>query len=143
MEEKKNAYSNFVGSLTKDGKKSVAQKIFDTTLLSVSNILDIYPEAINEQIEEKLDVSMEVKTITRGKRTHLIPVITNYRRQNFLVRKWIIGSAKENYKKVSFTEKLTSEIIDILTKKKSKSLEKRNSLLKLVRANRSNLHFRW
>jgi small subunit ribosomal protein S7 len=139
----KNNYLKFIGSLTKNGKKSVAKKILDTTMHSVSLLTQIPNELIQDKIDDKLNAFMEVKSITRGKRTHLIPVIVNFKRQNFLIRNWLIASANENSRKVSFTERLTSEILDVLTKKKSKAIEKKNSLTTLVKANRSNLHFRW
>lgn len=143
MIKKKTSYIKLIGSLTKDGKRIFATKMLNDIFFDVSKLTKIPVQLIHNRIEKRLNAYMEVKNIKRGKRTHVVPVPIGFKRQNFLIRKWLISSAKENYKKISFKEKLQAEILDVITKRKSRSLVKKINLYKHVRSNRSNLHFRW
>jgi hypothetical protein len=49
----------------------------------------------------------------------------------------------ENKKQIPFYKKLESEILDLLTKKYSLALKKKDNNIKLSIKNRSNLHYRW
>lgn len=139
----KNKYSKFVGSLIKDGKKIIAKKILDQTFYEISDTLNIPMSLIQKKLDKKLKVYMEVKVVKRGKRVNVIPVPINKNRQNFLIRKWIIASAKENLQKICFKDKLKAEIMQTIINKKSPTIEKRLKLNNLVRNNRSNAHYRW
>lgn len=136
-------FFGLIGSITKNGKKTVAYRIIDDVLNDIAKELNISTEHIQAKIEKKLSFHVEVRTVKRGKRVHIIPVPMTRKRQKFLIRKWLLSAVRENRKKLCFKVKLKAEILDILLRKRSGALSKRRALFKLVNQNRANAHFRW
>ena len=146
--QKKNNYEAFLGSLIKKGNKVAAQRILTTALLTLAKEKKVTPAVIFSQVFKKLESYVEIKKVSWGsgrkKRINLIPFPVNVKRQQFLKIKRIIDSAKEDTRKVPFSEKLYSELNNILyNSKKSKALLKQKEMHRLVLENKSNLHYRW
>jgi ribosomal protein S7 len=138
----KNIYTKFLGSLIKKGNKIAAKRILDTSFIKVSTKHKIPVHLILNKIFSKLDCFLEIKKIRIRKNVHIVPFPLNSKRQNFLKIKWILESAKEDLRKVDFSEKISSEVSNILLNKKSKILSKKDYIRKQALMNRSNLHYR-
>jgi len=138
----KSIYTKFLGSLIKKGNKVAAKRILDSSFVKVSakNKIPVY--LILNKIFSKLDCFLEIKKIKIRKNLHIVPFPLNSRRQDFLKIKWILESAKEDLRKVDFSEKISSEISNILLNKKSKILSKKDYIKKQALLNRSNIHYR-
>lgn len=144
----KNNYEKFVGCLTKKGNKVAAQRILKLALLKISAKKKVPSYSLLPKIFKKLENFVEVKKVTWGQgkkqRINLIPFPLKPKRQNFLKMKWIIDAAKEDKRKLPFSEKLATEVWNLLyDKKKSKAIAKKKEVRQLVLDNRSNSHFRW
>jgi ribosomal protein S7 len=143
MKKSKDIYSKFLGSLTKNGKKTVAKKLLDFSFIKVSKKENIPAHLILSKALLKLNFFLEIKKIKIRKNTHLVPFPLTTRRQDFLKVKWLLESAKEDSRKINLSDKIATEVTHILLNEKSKSLFKKNFVNKEALSNRSNVHFRW
>jgi small subunit ribosomal protein S7 len=143
MKKNKDIYSKFLGSLTKNGKKSVAKRILDSSFIKVSKKENIPAHFILSRILLRLNFFLEIKKIKIRKNTHLVPFPLTTRRQDFLRVKWLLESAKEDSRKIDLSDKIAMEVSNLLLNDKSKSLLKKNFVNKEALSNRSNVHFRW
>jgi len=141
--KKLHLYNKLVGSIFKNGKRSKGKCVFDFALFSVVQKLKIPFNQLLLKIFLKLNSYIEIKSIKIRKKTHFIPFPTNYKRRIYLAVKWIIKATFEDKRKLKFSEKLSSEILNLIKNKSSKALKlKRNNFQKAL-SSRSNLHFRW
>jgi len=142
MLKNKSIYSRFLGSLTKKGSKINAKRILDSSLIKAYKKTKIAPFTIVHKTFSRLNLFLEIKRIKIRKNLHLVPFPLTSKRQNFLKIKWLLEVVKEDARKLSFSEKLSDEISNILLNKRSKVLSKRRLANKEIISNRSNIHFR-
>jgi ribosomal protein S7 len=143
MKKSKDIYSKFLGSLTKNGKKTTAKRLLDLSFIKVSKKENIPAHLILSKVLLKLNFFLEIKKIKIRKNVHLVPFPLTTRRQDFLKVKWLLESAKDDSRKVNLSDKIATEVTHILLNDKSKSLLKKNFVSKEALSNRSNVHFRW
>lgn len=136
-------YNIFLGFLTKKGNKTVARKILTETFFIVSNSIKLPLYLIFLKIFKSLNTFIEVKKIKSRKNLHIVPFPISFKRKLYLIVKMLMDSVKKNKNKISFSKKLSLEIINLLKKNKTKSLELKKTNLKLAVLNRSKIHFRW
>ena len=86
--------------------------------------------------------SVDVKTVKVSGRTYLVPNIISKNKQQKLAIRWIIEAARKRKTKLSFSEKLASELLETFHKS-GKAIEKRNNMHKLAESNRASLRFKW
>lgn len=134
------AISNFI---TKKGKKELAKKIFQHALLKASKKTNLGCQFLLVNAFKKLQSSIEVKEVKRRRKKFKIPFFISLNRQKYLSIKWFFGGVQLNMNPISYSEKISLELISILFKSnKSKSVTFKNKNLKLAIANRSNIHYR-
>ena len=68
---------------------------------------------------------VEVKKIRIKRSTHIVPFPITFKRKSYLIIKWLIEAIKEDTRKISTSEKLSSELINVLKKSSSKALQKK------------------
>lgn len=137
-------YKKFIGLLIKAGLKSRAKIILNFALLETSKKLYITPKIILLNIFLKLNSFLEVKKIFLRKRIIFVPFyIISCNRRVFLIVKWLLLSANMNIERIPFSQKLSFEIISLLTNKNSKALNFKSLNIKQALKNRSNIHYRW
>lgn len=137
-------YKKFLGSLIKKGNKIAASRILHEAFLKASKKTKYPVYRIFTRIFKKLDTYVEVKKVTKRKRTHCIPFPVKKKRNQFLKIKWILDAAKEDTRNIKFADKLSVEIINLLyKKKKSKVLARKKSVYKEVMKYKANAHYRW
>ena len=92
-----------------------------------------------------LNTFVEVKQLKKYKKfSYQVPFPISLKRKLYLSVKWIISSSLEDKRRVSFSEKISQEILLLITNKSiSKSYKKKSKNLDLAMANKSNVHFRW
>ncbi len=166
----KSHYNKFIGSLIKKGNKVAARNILTSAIKNIwRNIslkqreekkkknqkiqkgqrkVDIEIDTILSSAFKDLKTHVEIKKIVRGVKRKMritwIPFPLSRKRQTFLKIKWIIQAARENRKKIAFSEKLSDELWNLIfDKRKSKALSKKLETRKLILANKSNSHYRW
>jgi small subunit ribosomal protein S7 len=136
--------TRFVNNLMKDGKKSVAFKVF-------YDAIEIVEERKNE--EEKTGVEIwkdalsnvmphvEVRSRRVGGATFQIPMQIKADRKVSYAIKWLIGSARKRNEK-SMALKLASEVLAAF-KEEGSAVKKRVDTHKMAEANKAFSHFRF
>ncbi|MEZ4820349.1 MAG: 30S ribosomal protein S7 [Bdellovibrionota bacterium] len=133
--------SRFVGSLMKDGKKSLAYNILYRSLDSIAEQIKDDPVKILKTALDNVRPLVETKSRRVGGANYQVPVEVNAARGEALGIRWILTSAKSRPGR-SMQEKLTSELIDAYNKRGS-AIKKREEVHKMAEANKAFAHYRW
>lgn len=141
--ETKTLYKKFLGFLIKKGKKTGAKRILDKTFLIVSKSIGMPIHVSMLKLFLSLNSFVEVKNVRIGRRSLLVPFSINLKRRSYLIVKWLMQAIKENKKKISLSERLAEEILQILRGSISGAKKLRNLNISQALANRSNIHYRW
>jgi ribosomal protein S7 len=140
----KSLYNKIVGMMTKNGLKVKSLSIVHNSLQLASKETKIPIRKVLDIVYTKLKISIEPKTIKRGKRNYIVPFPITKRRSFYLVSKWLLTLIKKKKKKIiNCTEMLAEELIRTSTKKKSAALQYKKTTIRTVLQNKSNIHFRW
>jgi small subunit ribosomal protein S7 len=133
--------SKFINALMKNGKKSVAQKIFYNSMKVIEKKAKDDPLKVLQQAYENVKPMLEVRSRRVGGSTYQIPVEVRTRRQSSLSIRWILSYAKfrgEN----TMEEKLANEILDAASNRGA-SIKKKEDTHKMAEANKAFAHYRW
>jgi ribosomal protein S7 len=136
-------YDKFWGFLVKKGNKSKAKKILDYAFLEVNRKTSYSREKSLVKLFVKLNSFVEVRKVRIRRKFVLVPFPIRLKRRSYLVVKWVMQSVRRGNKKNSLSKRLTQELLNILTKSKSKSRNLRKSNFSKALANKSNTHYRW
>ena len=134
--------SKFINSLMKNGKKSVAEKIFYGALDEISTresemaSLEIFKAAI-----ENVMPSVEVKSRRVGGSTYQVPMEVRHNRSESLAIRWLIQHANTR-NGLSMRAKLANELIDA-SKSLGSAIKKKEDTHKMAEANKAFAHYRW
>jgi small subunit ribosomal protein S7 len=158
--------TRFINFLTKKGKKTKADFIFQKALAKVLDlVLTERPLVLKnagvaslpavsrlnpassffEEALSNLKPSFEVKKVRVAGSTYQVPSLISPKRQENLAINWLLQSSRERRKKtktLSFEECLGIEIFEAY-KKQGSARTKRNELHKLAEQNRAFAHYRW
>lgn len=135
--------TRFVNNLMKDGKKSVAFKIFYNAIEIVADkkqdeektAIEIWKDALSNVMPH-----VEVRSRRVGGATFQIPMQIRPDRKVSLAMKWLISfSRKRNEKSMSL--RLANEIL-AASKEEGAAVKKRQDTHKMAEANRAFSHFR-
>lgn len=134
--------TKFINRLMKDGKKSVAEKVFYDCfelLKKDGDSLQIFETAINN-----IGPKVEVKSKRVGGANYQVPQEVRGERRVSLAIRWIIEGAKarSNRDFHTFSEKLAAEILEA-SKNEGSAAKKRDSIHRMAEANRAFSHFRF
>ena len=134
--------AQFINYLMKQGKKSVAERIFYGSLdiISVQEKTDTPIEIFKKALSNVSPV-LEVKSKRIGGATYQVPMEVRPRRAQTLAMKWIVDSANKRNEK-TMRERVANEIFDAFNNK-GNSVKKREETHKMAEANRAFSHFRW
>ncbi len=134
--------AKFINRLMKKGKKSVAQRIFYTTMEQVSqkakteNPIETFKKALSNATP-----LIEVKARRIGGSTYQVPIDVKPDRGTALASQWIIEAARKRGGK-SMIEKLTNEIMDASNSTGS-AVKKKEDTHKMAEANKAFVHYRY
>jgi len=133
--------TRFINNLMRDGKKSVAQRIFYEALEIVERKtqkrgIDVFEKAI-----QNVRPPLEVRSRRIGGATYQVPTEVRPDRQISLAIKWIIRYARQRNLK-GMPEKLAAEIIDAANNQGG-AIKKKEDTLKMAEANRAFAHFKF
>lgn len=134
--------AKFINCLMGDGKKSIAERIFYSSLELVrertktSDPLDVLTKAL-------LNVKplLEVKSRRVGGATYQVPIEVPPHRQTALAMRWIISFARSRKGK-KMEECLADELLDAYNNTGS-AVKKREDTHKMAEANKAFAHYRW
>jgi small subunit ribosomal protein S7 len=133
--------SNFINTVLRKGKKSLAEK-------TVYDALDILGEKTNEPPLEVFMQAIEnvkplIKVISRriGGSTYQVPTEVTLKNAQALSFRWLISYAKTRSEK-TMVERLAGELLSAY-KKEGASIKKREDVHKMAEANKAFAHFRF
>jgi small subunit ribosomal protein S7 len=134
--------NKFINRLMKDGKKSVAEKVFYGSLELLK--ADGDPITVFETAINNVGPKLEVKARRVGGASYQVPQEVRGDRRISLAIRWITESAraKSNSEYRTFSEKLAAEIRDA-AKNEGAAVKKRDAVLRMAEANRAFSHFRF
>ncbi len=129
----------FINCMMKQGKKSVARKIFQDTLQIIKDKGKSNPVSIFEKALSNIKPHKEVRAKRVGGSVYQIPVEVPAKRQTALSIRWIIGACRSK-KGRSMAEKLAQELIDASNEAGS-AFKKREDVHRMAAANKAFAHF--
>ena len=133
--------AQFINYLMKNGKKSLAEKIFYGSLdiisnqLKTDNPLDIFKKAIKNTAP-----NLEVKSKRIGGATYQVPMEVSESRKNALAMRWILSFSRSKKGK-TMSHRLASELI-AASNNEGPSIKKREDTHRMADANKAFAHFR-
>lgn len=134
--------TKFINRLMRDGKKSVAEKVFYDCfelLKKDGDPLQIFETAINN-----VGPKVEVKARRVGGASYQVPQEVRGDRRITLAIRWIVegARARSNRDFHTFSEKLAAEILEA-SKNEGSAAKKRDTVHRMAEANRAFSHFRF
>ena len=133
--------SQFIKSLMRDGKKSVAESIMYNAFDIIEKNTDESSLKIFERAVENVKPLIEVKSRRVGGSTYQVPTEIRFARRRALGIRWIIGFAKNRSEK-GMSRKLAGELLDAANQRGA-SVKKREDTHKMADANKAFAHYRW
>jgi len=133
--------AKFVNYIMKDGKKSIAEKIFYDSLdmienkLKTSDPLEIFKKAL-----DNVGPILEVKSKRIGGATYQVPMEVSKDRRVALAMRWILIYSRGRKGK-DMSSKLAAELM-AASNKEGSSIKKREDTHKMAEANKAFAHFR-
>lgn len=131
----------FINRLMMRGKKSVAEKIFYTTMDRIRERTGKDPLEVFHQAIRNVMPMVEVRPRRVGGATYQVPMEVRPERRRTLAIRWIILSARARSGK-SMIEKLTAEILDAANNTGG-AVKKKEDTHRMAEANKAFAHYRW
>ncbi len=129
----------FICYIMKQGKKSIARRIFNDTLRHISKKTNQDPEKIFKLAIEKISPQLEVKPKRVGGAVYQIPFEVKPGRQLALSFRWILNAARGR-KGADMATRLAQELIDA-SNEQGLAIKKKIDTEKMAQANKAFAHF--
>jgi len=131
----------FINYMMRDGKKSVAERVFYDALEIIKNKTGNEGIEVMREAMENVKPALEVKSRRVGGVTYQVPVEVSQERKQTLAIRWVVRYARER-KGRSMSEKLAAEFMDAKSDTGG-AIKKREDTRKMAEANRAFSHYRW
>jgi small subunit ribosomal protein S7 len=134
--------TKFINRMMKDGKKSVAEKVFYESFELLKKDGD--PLVLFETALNNVGPKIEVKARRVGGANYQVPQEVRGDRRVSLSIRWLLEAARARSSKEfhTFPEKLAAEILDA-TRNEGAAIKKRDSVIRMAEANKAFGHFRF
>ncbi len=129
----------FINYIMKDGKKTVARKIFSDTMEEIKKKGSKKPEQVFERAIENVKPSMEVRPKRIGGGIYQIPIEVKSGRQLMLAFRWILGAARDK-KGSKMALRLAQELLDAANQTGT-AMKKKEDTHKMAAANKAFAHY--
>jgi small subunit ribosomal protein S7 len=133
--------AKFLNNVMRQGKKSVAERIFYRALDIIQERAKEDPLKLFEKSVNNVKPIIEVKSRRVGGATYQVPTEVRPERRTALAIRWLISYATERAEK-SMEEKLAAELIDAANNRGG-AIKKREDVHKMAEANKAFAHYRW
>jgi len=130
----------FINKILKEGKKSLAAKLFYQTLNNIKQETKSDPLQVLDQAVRKVTPLIEVKSRRIGGSTYQLPLEVDSNRGVSLAISWILIAARKRSGN-GMVVKLTNEILDA-SNSLGAAVRKREEVHKMAEANKAFAHFR-
>lgn len=137
-EESSPLQEKFINYVMLDGKKSVARKIFNTTLKIISKKTSGDAEKVFKLAIDNIKPHVEVKAKRIGGAVYQVPREVKPDRQLALAFRWIIGAARGK-KGSAMSQKLATEIMEA-SNQQGAAMKKKEDTHRMAEANKAFAH---
>jgi small subunit ribosomal protein S7 len=133
--------AKFINYLMKNGKKSIAEKIFYNSLAIISekekneDAIDVFKKALSN-----VSPTLEVKSKRIGGATYQVPMEVTQSRKSSLAMRWILSFSRGRKGK-TMSNRLAAELIAAANNEGS-SIKKKEDTHKMAEANKAFAHFK-
>jgi len=138
-----NLYNKFLNHFLKAGKKIIIKKVIDKVFHRLSKEFFLPFSYILIRFFKRLKTYVEIKKLKKRRRTFLVPIALKRHRRAFLPLHWLSQSILLNKSRISFFEKLYSEMFKICSNQNCNTLHLLAKNNKQASKNRINSHYRW
>ncbi|MBI3588879.1 MAG: 30S ribosomal protein S7 [Candidatus Liptonbacteria bacterium] len=132
-------FGRFINYLMKEGKKSVATKIFYTAFEKVKKETSQDPILVFEKAIQNVSPVLEVVSRRVGGANYQVPQEVSPARRFILATRWLIAAARAR-KGIPMNSRLAAEII-AASKGEGASIKKKQDTHRMAEANRAFAHF--
>ncbi len=133
--------TKFINNVTKDGKKSVAERLFYGALEMIEDRTGEDPVKVFKKAVENVKPQVEVKSRRVGGSTYQVPIEVSSDRQQALAIRWLINYSRARHEK-TMMQKLAGEFIDAASNRGA-AIKKRDDTHRMAEANKAFAHYRW
>ncbi|MFZ1527475.1 MAG: 30S ribosomal protein S7 [Ferruginibacter sp.] len=133
--------SKFVSNLMFDGKKSLAESIFNGAMDMIEERTGQPGVAVFKQAVNNAKPAVEVKSRRVGGASLQVPVEVRPERRTALAMRWLISYARARGEK-TMAERLAAELI-LASKGEGNTIKKKDDTHRMAEANRAFAHYRW
>lgn len=133
--------TKFINNVAKDGKKSVAERLFYGALEMIEERTGEDPVKVFKKAIENVKPQVEVKSRRVGGSTYQVPIEVSGDRQQALAIRWLIGYSRARHEK-TMMQKLAGEFIDA-SGNRGAAIKKRDDTHRMAEANKAFAHYRW
>ena len=132
----------FVNCIMYQGKKSVAQRVFNEAMdIIAKKVKDAPPLDVFTQAVENVKPYIEVRSKRVGGATYQVPMQVNTKRRLSLAIRWIRDAAREKKGK-PMADRLAEELLAAY-KKEGAAIQTRENVHRMAEANKAFAHFAW
>jgi small subunit ribosomal protein S7 len=131
----------FINSMMWDGKKTISQKIFYTSMDLIQERSGDDPLKLFKKAVENCKPMLEVKTRRVGGANYQVPIEVPQNRRTALAIRWILTGARARADK-SMSEKLAGELMDAANQRGA-AIKKKDDVHRMAEANKAFAHYRW
>ncbi len=128
----------FINYLMLEGKKSVARRIFNETLKTISKKLSGDPEKVFKLAIDNVKPQVEVKAKRIGGAVYQVPREVKPDRQLALAFRWLLAAAR-NKKGAPMSQKLATEFIEA-SNEQGLAIKKKEDTHRMAEANKAFAH---
>ena len=128
----------FINYIMKEGKKSVARRIFDDAMAIIREKGHKQPEKVFEEALENIKPSMEVKPKRIGEGVYQVPMPVTPTRQFALACRWLLKYTRDK-KGTAMEVRLANELL-AAHQNTGDAIKKKNDVLKMAEANKAFAH---
>ena len=133
--------TKFINNVVRDGKKTVAERIFYGALGLIEERTGEDPVKLFKRALENARPQVEVKSRRVGGSTYQVPVEVSPQRQQSLAIRWLINYSKARHEK-TMMQKLAGELLDAASNRGA-TVKKRDDTHRMAEANKAFAHYRW
>ena len=133
--------TRFVNAIMKRGKRSLAERAFNTAMKTVEQKAGQDAMTVLKQAMNNVKPVLEVKSRRVGGANYQVPVEVRPERRNALATRWLIGYAMARTDH-SFAEKFAAEVL-AASRNEGGAVKKREDTHKMAEANKAFAHYRW
>jgi small subunit ribosomal protein S7 len=133
--------TKFINNVTKDGKKTVAERLFYGALSEIEDRTGEDPLKVFKKAVENARPMVEVKSRRVGGSTYQVPMEVRPDRQQSLAIRWLINYSRSRHEKTMML-RLAGEFIDAAANRGG-TVKKRDDTHRMAEANKAFAHYRW